>query len=376
MRKSSGQISFENGWEVFKFSQDEFKNFDREKQLEALCAIGHLAPSTHNTQPWRFFINKDKFGIVLYLDRRFVLPISDVSGRQAVVSMGCLLQNILIAADFYGFKSIIKYFPLQSKQVLPYKDEKTRYVKIVQIFFENNFKPKIEIKALFEGIFSRKIMRAEFDPNIALPDVLQKKLTEACDSKFVRMLHVTNTLRRLALAEFQSQADGYVINSKKFAKELGEWLLPNESTAGLGMPGVGFGLKDDQAKRMHSGLIGDIPLEPEDGLRFALGGKTAIEKSPFIGLISVIKDSPEYWLQAGLALEKMLLILESEGFSAAIHAAIVEVGLVNRMFAASMGSSYKLAVLFRAGKVKDSSYLTRPHAPRQHLSEVLLEKEF
>jgi hypothetical protein len=107
-----------------------------------------------------------------------------------------------------------------------------------------------------------------------------------------------------------------------------------------------------------------------------LGGKIAIEKSPYIGLISVSKDIPANWVSAGETLEKILLTLESQGFSAAIHAAIVEVALVNRMFAASLGSRDKLAGLFRAGKVKDPNHLQRPHAPRQALEKILLEREY
>jgi hypothetical protein len=68
----------------------------------------------------------------------------------------------------------------------------------------------------------------------------------------------------------------------------------------------------------------------------------------------------------------MLLTLEQYGFSAAIHAAIVEVSLVNKMFAASLGTTRRLTALFRAGKVKDKNNLNRPHAPRQALEEILL----
>ena len=223
-----------------------------------------------------------------------------------------------------------------------------------------------------QSILKRKVMRAEFDPTSIIPKTLTSELENTALQNGVKLISLISPVRRLALAEFQGQADGYVINSSKFAKELGNWLLPNDSQSGLGMPGIGFGLKEDQAIRMHKGLLGLQNLEPEDGLRFALGGKMALEKSPFIGLLTVSKDAPANWLKAGRALGKIFLLLEQSRFSSAVHAAIVEVGLINRIFAASLGTADKLVAVFRAGKVKDLENLSRPHAPRLPLSEVIL----
>jgi prolyl-tRNA synthetase len=123
------------------------------------------------------------------------------------------------------------------------------------------------------------------------------------------------------------------------------------------MPGNGFGLSDVQAKRFHMGLLGKQPLEPEDGLKFSMSGKIFLEKSPLVGLLTVQKDEPEFWMLCGMALENIFLFLLKQGFSLAIHAAIVEVGLINKIFAATLGTTRRLTALFRVGKVKNQKDL-------------------
>jgi hypothetical protein len=289
--------------------------------------------------------------------------------------MGCCLENIIVACEFYGIDNKIIYYAVTKEQVTPQAlgKYKARYVKIFSITLKQEFESGGKSKSLFRAIFSRKAMRAEFDPSIKVPNTITTRLVSFFKDKKIELKFITDPIRRLTLSELQGQADGFVINSSKFAKELGEWLLPNDSDSSLGMPGIGFGLKHDQSLRMHLGLCGKKPLEPEDGLRFALGGKISIEKSPLICMLSAEKDEPKYWLLAGQKFERMFLFLESQGFSVAVHAAIVEVGLINRIFSASLGTTKRLCVLFRTGKIKEKNDLLRPHSPRQDIGRVILK---
>ena len=50
-----------------------------------------LAPSVHNTQPWRMVIRPDV--LELYADRDRQLAALDPTGRQLLVSCGCALLN-------------------------------------------------------------------------------------------------------------------------------------------------------------------------------------------------------------------------------------------------------------------------------------------
>jgi nitroreductase len=337
-----------------------------------LCLLGHLAPSSHNTQPWRFFVDVDKKQIKVFIDRHYILNESDPVGRETLVSMGCCVANILLGAEHYGLRNKLALSRLSKKDCSPIKADKDRYKLAAEITFNSLEANKVQPDSYLEQIFYRQVVRAEFDPQIFLPQNIIKKLSSFTDGKKIKLHLVEKGILKQSLAEFQGQADNYVINSKVFSRELGEWLLPNNTNSYLGMPGNGFGLSDVQAKRFHMGLLGKQPLEPEDGLKFSMSGKMFLEKSPLVGLLTVQKDEPEFWLLCGIALENIFLFLLKQGFNLAIHAAIVEVGLINKIFAATLGTTRRLTALFRVGKVKNPKDLQRPFSPRLPLEEIFL----
>lgn len=347
-----------------------FKSLNNKAKLEYLCLLGHLAPSSHNTQPWRFLIDETNFEITAYLNRKFVLPASDVDGRQATVSIGCATENIISGALYYGYVGIVEFLTYDKTKVKPDSQNEDFLIPILKIKFQESDleAPKNIIKAIFD----RKVTRAEYDPTKEVPDNILQSIQKMTDGEDTKLHIITDSLRRLSIAEFQSQADAYVINSPKFSRELGQWLLPNDSKSYLGMPGIGFGLQDDEAQRLHNGLSGKSTLQPEDGLKFAMGGKIFIEKSPMIGIITTKKDDIESWVKAGEIFEKIFLELTNQGIQVAVHAGITEVTLIKKIFSLTLGTNRYITVLFRAGYVKKEEDNKRPFSPRLPLKEVLL----
>src|SRR3989344_1768882 len=76
-------------------------------QLRFLVQFAVLAPSSHNSQPWKFEVKEHQ--ITIRPDMRRALPKSDINNRQLFISLGCALENILIAADYYGFATQVAY---------------------------------------------------------------------------------------------------------------------------------------------------------------------------------------------------------------------------------------------------------------------------
>ncbi len=327
-----------------------FKFLNTRAKLEYLCLLGHLAPSSHNTQPWRFFIDEENLNITIYLNKNFVLPASDVDGRQAIISIGCATENILSGALYYGHLGNIEFLTDDKTKIKPNAQNDNLLIPIVKIKLKESNTDLIT--NTIEAIFDRKVTRAEYDPTKQIPNEIIESIQRMPDGENTKLHITTDNLTRLSIAEFQSQADAYVINSPKFSRELGDWLLPNNTKSYLGMPGIGFGLQDDEARRLHNGLSGKSPLQPEDGLKFATGGKIFIEKSPMIGIITTKKDDVESWIKAGEVFEKIFLELTSQGIQVAIHAGITEVSLIKKIFSLTLGTSRHITILFRAGYVK------------------------
>lgn len=78
-------------------------------RLNAL-AYAILAPNSHNRQPWQFELSgADEIHVYCDLDRR--LPQTDPNDRQIVVSFGCMLELLSIAAGQAGYRAEIASFP-------------------------------------------------------------------------------------------------------------------------------------------------------------------------------------------------------------------------------------------------------------------------
>lgn len=80
-------------------------------QARELIRLATLAPSGHNTQPWKFSL--DATIIRIYPDYSRRLPIVDPDNHALFISLGCALENLLIAAQHSGFNGDVEYFPDQ-----------------------------------------------------------------------------------------------------------------------------------------------------------------------------------------------------------------------------------------------------------------------
>lgn len=71
-----------------------------EPLVEALC-LAALAPSAHNAQPWLVLVHSpEHWSLALAPDRR--LPVVDPGDREALVSLGAFLENLVVAASGLG----------------------------------------------------------------------------------------------------------------------------------------------------------------------------------------------------------------------------------------------------------------------------------
>ncbi|WP_024329972.1 hypothetical protein [Thioalkalivibrio sp. ALR17-21] len=62
--------------------------------------LAGLAPSSHNTQPWRFRV--DRAGVEVWTDPARSLPVNDPTGRERIISCGCAVLNLRAAAAADG----------------------------------------------------------------------------------------------------------------------------------------------------------------------------------------------------------------------------------------------------------------------------------
>ncbi len=84
------------------------KGTSRERHL-FLLRYAILAPSSRNMQPWKFAVERNDIG--LFADRTRWLKAADPGRRDFHLSLGCALENLLVAARHFGYQPKVAYFP-------------------------------------------------------------------------------------------------------------------------------------------------------------------------------------------------------------------------------------------------------------------------
>ncbi len=358
-------------WQLKILDAETFNGLSKRAKLEYLAYFGILAPTTHNTVPQRFRIDEKTFTIELLIDTTFILPESDVTGRQAMTSMGCVIANIELAAAHFGYKTTERV--LAKNKATHHKEEKGRYAPVVQLKF-SKARPTQPID--LQLIVERKVVRAKFDRTITIPKKILDEVSQYVRSSFPKIsLHVITTDDQLhTLGKFHEDAYKIVFEHPGFTYELGEWLLPNsEATLPYGMRGREFGFDDTFAQKVHKGLLRKASLLPDEIAGFARGVRFTIENSSATIIITAPKEDVATLLEVGKAYEMMSLLFQSHGFFNAVNAGIVEVDWAGSIVSASvLGTQEKPYMVFSVGKPERKDDLKRPHSARPMLEDLLV----
>lgn len=75
----------------------------------SLVAAAILAANAHNTQPWAFTVTDER--IDLFADRGRTMGTMDPTGRELQLSLGCALENLVLAARAHGIAPDVELLP-------------------------------------------------------------------------------------------------------------------------------------------------------------------------------------------------------------------------------------------------------------------------
>ncbi len=334
-------------WEVSEFDFPE--RADAHSKLAFCVRYAILAPSSHNSQPWRFVIRDD--ALEVYADSSRALPVVDPHHRELTISCGAAITNLLIACRYFGYRGELKVLPAHSDA-------------LARIRLGQPHACEPSERNLFHAIGKRRTNRTAFEDRIVSALVLGE-MALACAQHGVWFETVVDPVKKQSIADLVAEGDRIQMASAEFRDELARWMRPARAPERDGMPCYTQG--------MARGLDPLTPLLARLIRTFDIGGMTAAHDkdlvlySPVLAVLGTQSDRRADWVGVGQALERAVLIARAAGVWVSYLNQPIEVPALRERLAQLSGQPGAPQILLRLGYGAEVD-----PTPRRDLGEVLL----
>jgi len=324
----------------WKIREDFFPHYgDSTETLSFLLRYAILAPSSHNTQPWKFALGEEEIGI--YADRSRWLRVADPDRRELHISLGCALENLLIAVEHFGYAHEVRLFPegpesdlAATVRVLPKRDSASQ--RPVWMF------PEITSRHTNHGRYEAR----------AIPSDVRRGLESCCTDDGVRLFLVDDPVFRRQADVLVTRADACQFARPEFRQELAFWI----SEGVFGLPWLLAKLDQIAVAYLE---LGQVAPRPEAEL---------LMNSPLLGVLTSDRDDAESHLRVGQAFERIYLTTSAQAIGLQPLSQAVQVQAIReeltRLLPLGAGIPQQPFRMGYANRVLD-------HTPRRPLGEVL-----
>ncbi|MDN7653200.1 nitroreductase family protein [Burkholderia multivorans] len=319
-----------------------------DRRLKSLLRYAALAPSSHNSQPWRFIIDGNT--IALCADRARALPVIDPFDRELIISCGAALLNLRVALNHAELAHTISTFP---------SDIDPDLLALVRIC--NDGYTDTLLGTLFDSMPMRVTTRAPFE-STAVPDEIQRAMIAAGAAEGADVVCIDSVAHRARVAELVAEADRQQFADPRFRRELASWIDPRRRFDG--MPAFAAGVP---ALLDFSAPIATMAVRTFDlGNGLAALHHQLIGASPLIVCLSTTGDHRDAWLAAGQALERILLVATRAGYTASYLNQPIESPGPRAHLRHVLGLQGEPQLLLRVGRGPHV-----PHSPRRPLDDMI-----
>jgi hypothetical protein len=307
--------------------------------LRELVRYATLAPSSHNTQCWRFRTGEKSISIRPDFERR--CPAVDPDDHHLFVSLGCASENLIQAARAMGLHGETRFESGRDAVHIALSPVTARATP------------------LFQAIPLRQSTRGEYDAKPLSVEELAL-LERAASSDRVRLLLLTERPAIETVLEYVVQGNTAQMNDRAFVDELKAWIRFDGADAvrlGDGLFSASSG--NPTVPAWLGRLLFDLFFTPQsENDKYARHLRSSAGVAVFVARAA----DKAHWVDVGRAYERFALQATTLGIRNAFVNQPVEVSTLRAQFAGSVGAGAMrpdLVVRFGRGPTLPAS-LRRP----------------
>ncbi|MEV6235599.1 nitroreductase [Lentzea sp. NPDC051838] len=315
------------------------------EQITSALTAASLAPSVHNTQPWRFRVGRDR--IELHPDPCRKLAATDPEDRELRLSCGAALFNLRLALQSMGVRPLVSMLPGHDAPGALAVVRRGGTIKIDD-----------EHRALLAAVPRRRTNRRPFLE--AAVDFSQRHaLVRAAELERSWLHVVTTPEQRAQLKRFVLQAHQIQLGDEGVQAELAAF-TGHRPGAADGVPPASAGVRPEmQDEWVFRDFQGPERHPGKD-----------YESDPLVVVLCSHYDGPLGDLQAGQAMQRVLLTATAHGLSASFLSQPVEVRRVREDLRRALGGMLVPQTVLRLGFSTPV-----PATPRRPVAELLIDSE-
>ena len=313
------------------------------EQLRHVVQAAGLAPSVHNTQPWRFVARGAC--LELHADPSRQLRVLDPDGRQLHLSCGAALFHARVAARALGLDVQVELLPaaadrshLADLRLSPGRPAGDGEIRLAT------------------AILQRHTHRGAFEPR-AVPSAVLDVFRAAAQQEGAGLAEVVSEDQLIQVEVLLSNADELEARDARYREELAGWVHDGTPRAD-GIPtsvvqqAAGSSLRQRDFLGGRGGTVDGSAPRPDH---------------PAVVVLTTTDDEPISWLQGGQALAAVLLHAADLGVQAQ------PLGQVTDIVAYRLGLRQTLGIQGLPQLVLRMGFATRTAAtPRRPVDEVLV----
>lgn len=310
---------------------------------EAATTAG-LAPSVHNTQPWRWRVLPDRLELHVETDRR--LPATDPDNRLLILSCGTALHHARTALTAEGWTAHVVRMPDPADPDL-----------LAVVAGAEPAPASAEAMRLVQCMRVRHTDRRPVSDQ-AVPDGTLLEIAAATEAEGIR-LHLLDSHQVLDLAAAASRAESAEADDPQVLAELAYW------TGRTGPAGAGITTE----------VLPDRPAETTvPGRDFGRAGTLPIgsghDHAARYAVLYGDDDEPASWLHAGEGLSAGWLAATRLGVSLVPLSGVVEVASTRAALRQALDHLGYPYLVLRLG-IADPDHAGPPHTPRIPAAQVI-----